>query len=335
MLSHKGLVTSVAQQVDGENPNLYLTSEDVSLCVLPMFHIYSLNTVLLCSLRVGAAILIMKKFEIVALMQLVQKYKVTFAPLVPPIVLSITKTSVAENYDLSSISKVMFGAAPMGKELEDAFRSLLPNAKLGQGYGMTEAGPVLSTSSAFAKEPFDIKMGSCGTVVRNSKLKILDPETGVSLPRNQPEEICIRGAQTMKGYLNDPEATDRTIDKECWLHTGDVGYIDNEDEIFTVDRLKEMIKYKGFQVVPAGLEAMLIIHPHISDAALVSMKDEVAGEVPIAFVVKSKGCEITEFEIKQYIARQVVFYKRINRVFFVDAIPRVPSGKILRMDLRP
>ncbi|XP_042482911.1 4-coumarate:CoA ligase 1-like [Macadamia integrifolia] len=334
MLSHKGLVTSVAQQVDGDNPNLYLTSQDVLLCVLPLFHIYSLNTVLLCGLRVGAAILIMRKFEIVALMELVQKYKVTFAPLVPPIVLSITKSSVAASYDLSSITKVMSGAAPMGKELEDALRDLLPNAKFGQGYGMTEAGPVLSMCSAFAKEPFDIKLGSCGTVVRNADLKILDPETGVTLPRNQPGEICIRGAQIMKGYLNDPEATERTIDKEGWLHTGDVGLIDDNDEMFIVDRLKEIIKYKGFQVAPAELEGMLIAHPQISDAAVVPMKDELAGEVPVAFVVKSNGYEITEDDIKKYISKQVVFYKRISRVFFIDAIPKAPSGKILRKDLR-
>ncbi|XP_043723009.1 4-coumarate--CoA ligase 2-like [Telopea speciosissima] len=334
MLSHKGLVTSVAQQVDGENPNLYLTTDDVLLCVLPLFHIYSLNTVLLCALRVGATILLMQKFEIVSLMELVQKYKVTFAPLVPPIVLSITKSSVAAKYDLSSITKVMSGAAPMGKELEDALRDLLPNAKFGQGYGMTEAGPVLSMCSAFAKEPFDIKLGSCGTVVRNADLKILDPETGVTLPRNQPGEICIRGAQIMKGYLNDPEATESTIDKEGWLHTGDVGFIDDDDEMFIVDRLKEIIKYKGFQVAPAELEGMLIAHPQISDAAVVPMKDEVAGEVPVAFVVKSNGYEITEDDIKQYISKQVVFYKRINRVFFTDAIPKAPSGKILRKELR-
>lgn len=132
MLSHKGLVTSVAQQVDGDNPNLYFNSEDVVMCVLPLFHIYSLNSVLLCALRVGAAILIMQKFEIITLMELVQKYKVTIAPFVPPIVLAIAKSPLVDNYDLSSIRTVMSGAAPMGKELEDTVRAKLPNAKLGQ-----------------------------------------------------------------------------------------------------------------------------------------------------------------------------------------------------------
>ncbi|KAI3967123.1 hypothetical protein MKX01_034927 [Papaver californicum] len=334
MLTHKSLITSVAQQVDGENPNLYFHSEDVILCVLPLFHIYSLNSVLLCGLRAGAAILIMQKFEIISLMELVQKYKVSIAPFVPPIVLAIAKSPVVDNYDLSSIRTVMSGAAPMGKELEDTVRAKLPNAKLGQGYGMTEAGPVLSMCLAFAKEPSEVKSGSCGTVVRNAEMKIVDPETGLSLQRHQSGEICIRGDQIMKGYLNDPEATKITIDKDGWLHTGDIGYIDDDEEIFIVDRLKELIKYKGFQVAPAELEAMLIAHPNINDAAVVSMKDEAVGEFPVAFVIRSNGSQITEQEIKKYISDQVVFYKRIHKVFFPESIPKAPSGKILRKDLR-
>ncbi|KAM3762436.1 hypothetical protein ACB098_01G345700 [Castanea mollissima] len=334
MLTHRGLVTSVAQQVDGENPNLYFHKEDVILCVLPLFHIYSLNSVFLCGLRVGAAILIMQKFEIVKLLELVEKFKVSIAPFVPPIVLAIAKSPEVNKYDLSSIRTVMSGAAPMGKELEDAVRAKLPNAKLGQGYGMTEAGPLLSMCLAFAKEPFEVKSGACGTVVRNAEMKIIDPETGASLPRNQAGEICIRGSQIMKGYVNDPEATKSTIDDEGWLHSGDIGYIDDDDELFIVDRLKELIKYKGFQVAPAELEAMLIAHPNISDAAVVPLKDEAAGEVPVAFVVKSNGSKISEEDIKQYVSRQVVFYKRINRVFFTDTIPKAPSGKILRKDLK-
>ncbi|GAB2246890.1 hypothetical protein Droror1_Dr00006772 [Drosera rotundifolia] len=334
MLTHKGLVTSVAQQVDGDNPNLYLHSEDVLLCVLPLFHIYSLNSVLLCGLRAGAAILIMQKFEIIKLMELVAKYKATIAPFVPPIVLAIAKSPDVDKYDLSSIRLIMSGAAPMGKELEDIVRAKLPNTVLGQGYGMTEAGPVLAMCLAFAKEPMEVKSGSCGTVVRNAELKIIDPETGASLPRNQPGEICIRGSQIMKGYLNDLIATKNTIDKDGWLHTGDIGYVDDDDEIFIVDRLKELIKYKGFQVAPAELEGMLINHPNISDAAVVAMKDEAAGEVPVAFVVRSNGSQISEDDIKHFISKQVVFYKRIGRVFFVDSIPKLPSGKILRKELR-
>ncbi|CAL9149228.1 4-coumarate--CoA ligase 1-like [Musa acuminata AAA Group] len=334
MLTHRSLITSVAQQVDGDNPNLYLHQDDVLLCVLPLFHIYSLNSVLLCGLRVGAAILIMRRFEVGPLLELVQRHRVTIAPFVPPIVLEFVKSPLVDGYDLSSIRMVMSGAAPMGKELEDKFMTKLPNAQLGQGYGMTEAGPVLSMCLAFAKEPFEVKSGACGTVVRNAEMKIVDPATGASLGSNQRGEICIRGAQIMKGYINDPEATRNTIDKDGWLHTGDIGYVDNDDEVFIVDRLKEIIKYKGFQVAPAELEALLITHPNIADAAVVPMKDEAAGEVPVAFVVRSNGSKISEDEIKQYISKQVVFYKRINKVFFTETIPKAPSGKILRKDLR-
>ncbi|CAN6177293.1 unnamed protein product [Urochloa humidicola] len=334
MLTHRSLVTSVAQQVDGENPNLYFSKEDVLLCVLPLFHIYSLNSVLLAGLRAGCAIVIMRKFEIGALVDLVRKHGVTVAPFVPPIVVEIAKSPRVGSDDLASIRMVMSGAAPMGKDLQDAFMAKIPNAVLGQGYGMTEAGPVLAMCLAFAKEPFEVKSGSCGTVVRNAELKIVDPDTGASLCRNQPGEICIRGEQIMKGYLNDPEATKNTIDKDGWLHTGDIGYVDDDDEIFIVDRLKEIIKYKGFQVPPAELEALLITHPEIKDAAVVSMKDELAGEVPVAFIIRTEDSEISGDEIKQFVAKEVVFYKRINKVFFTDSIPKNPSGKILRKDLR-
>ncbi|KAB5573056.1 hypothetical protein DKX38_000250 [Salix brachista] len=305
MLTHKGLITSVAQQVDGENPNLYFHSEDVILCVLPMFHIYALNSIMLCGLRVGASILILPKFEIGSLLGLIEKYKVSIAPVVPPVMLAIAKSADLDKHDLSSVRMLKSGGAPLGKELEDTVRAKFPQARLGQGYGMTEAGPVLAMCLAFAKEPFDIKPGACGTVVRNAEMKIVDPETGASLPRNQPGEICIRGDQIMKGYLNDPEATSRTIDKQGWLHTGDIGFIDDDDELFIVDRLKELIKYKGFQVAPAELEALLLAHPEISDAAVVGMKDEDAGEVPVAFAVKSEKSQVTEDEIKQYISKQV------------------------------
>ncbi|EOY10077.1 hypothetical protein SCA6_002610 [Theobroma cacao] len=334
VLTHKSLITSVAQQVDGENPNLYLKHDDVVLCVLPLFHIYSLNSVLLCALRAGAAVLLMQKFEIGALLELIQKHKVSVAAVVPPLVLALAKNPMVAQYDLSSIRVVLSGAAPLGKELEEALRGRVPQAVLGQGYGMTEAGPVLSMCLGFAKQPFPTKSGSCGTVVRNAELKVIDPETGCSLGYNQPGEICIRGSQIMKGYLNDTSATATTIDVEGWLHTGDIGYVDDGDEIFIVDRVKEIIKFKGFQVPPAELESLLVSHPSIADAAVVPQKDEVAGEVPVAFVVRSNGFELTEEAVKEFIAKQVVFYKKLHKVHFVHAIPKSPSGKILRKDLR-
>ncbi|XAR71532.1 Trans-feruloyl-CoA synthase [Bertholletia excelsa] len=334
ILTHKSLITSVAQQVDGDNPNLYLKEEDVVLCVLPLFHIFSLNSVLLCSLRAGSAVLLMHKFEIGTLLELIQRHRVSVAAVVPPLVLALAKNPMVASFDLSSIRMVLSGAAPLGKELEEALRSRVPQAIFGQGYGMTEAGPVLSMCLSFAKHPFPTKSGSCGTVVRNAQLKVIDPDSGSSLTRNQPGEICIRGQQIMKGYLNDEEATARTIDVDGWLHTGDIGYVDDDGEVFIVDRVKELIKFKGFQVPPAELEALLVSHPSIVDAAVVPQKDDVAGEVPVAFVVRSNGFQLSEDAVKEFIAKQVVFYKKLHKVYFVHAIPKSPSGKILRKDLR-
>ncbi|XP_034598868.1 4-coumarate--CoA ligase 1 isoform X2 [Setaria viridis] len=205
MLTHRSLSTSVAQQVDGDNPNIGFHSGDVILCSLPMFHIYSLNTIMMCGLRVGAAIVVMRRFALTAMMKLVERHRITIAPLVPPIVVDVAKSGEAAAHDLSSVRMVLSGAAPMGKDIEDAFMAKLPGAVLGQGYGMTEAGPVLSMCLAFAKEPFRVKSGACGTVVRNAELKIIDPNTGKSLGRNQPGEICIRGQQIMKVNVFDLE----------------------------------------------------------------------------------------------------------------------------------
>lgn len=334
VLTHGGQVSGVAQQVDGANPNLYMRPGDVALCVLPLFHIFSLNSVLLCALRAGAAVMLMPKFEMGAMLEGIQRWRVTVAAVVPPLVLALAKNPALEKYDLSSIRIVLSGAAPLGKELVDALRARLPQAVFGQGYGMTEAGPVLSMCPAFAKEPSPAKPGSCGTVVRNAELKVVDPDTGLALGRNLPGEICIRGPQIMKGYLNDPEATARTVDVDGWLHTGDIGYVDDDDEVFIVDRVKELIKFKGFQVPPAELEALLVAHPSIADAAVVPQKDDAAGEVPVAFVVRGKDSDIAEEAIKEFISKQVVFYKRLHKVYFTHSIPKSASGKILRRELR-
>lgn len=201
VLTHKNLITSIAQQVDGENPNIHVKPNDVVICVLPLFHIFSLNSVLLCSIRSGCTVLLMKKFEITLFLELIQKHHVSIALVVPPLVLALMKNPKVENYDLSSIRMVHCGAAPLGKDLEITLRERLPQAIFGQGYGMTEAGPVLTMCPTFAKHPFPSKSGSCGTIVRNAEIKIIDPETTVSLRRNHPGEICIRGEEIMKGII--------------------------------------------------------------------------------------------------------------------------------------
>ncbi|MED6150519.1 4-coumarate--CoA ligase 3 [Stylosanthes scabra] len=339
ILTHRRLITNVAQTVDGENPNLNMKEEDVVLCVLPLFHIYALHSVMLCSMRVGCRILLMEKFEMRALLELVEKHRVSVVMAVPPLLAALSKNPMVEEYNLSSIRMVMSGGALLSKDIEEAFRSRLPQTILGQALGMTESGPVIAMPLGFAKHPMPMKLESCGSLIRNAKMKIIDPLTGSSLPYNTSGEICIRGAQIMKGYLNDEKATAEAIDDEGWLHTGDIGYVDNNDEIFIVDRLKELIKFKAFQVAPAELEGLLKSHPSIEDAAVVPQKDDVAGEVPVAFVVRSSSNNgnfdlITEDAIKDFIAKQVVFYKKLKRVIFIDEIPKSAIGKILRKELK-
>ncbi|XLS84603.1 hypothetical protein HN51_034769 [Arachis hypogaea] len=307
ILTHRSLVTNVAQQVEGENPNLHLKEEDVVLCVLPLFHIYALHCVMLCSMRVGCKVLLMEKFEMRAMLEVVEKQRVSVVMAVPPLVVALSKNPAVEEYELSSIRMAL---------------------------GMTESGPVISMSLSFAKYPMTTKLGSCGTVIRNAEMKIIDPLTGSSLFYNTPGEICIRGQQIMKGYLNNEKATAEAIDEEGWLHTGDIGYVDDDDELFVVDRLKELIKFKAFQVAPVELEVLLMTHPSIQDAAVVPQQDDVAGEVPVAFVVRSSNDPITEDAVKDFIAKQVVFYKRLHRVIFIDAIPKSSMGKILRKELK-
>ncbi|MED6179906.1 4-coumarate--CoA ligase 3 [Stylosanthes scabra] len=339
ILTHRSLITNVAQTVDGKNPNLHMKEDDVVLCVLPLFHIYALHSVMLCSMRVGCRILLMEKFEMRALLELVEKHRVTIVMAVPPLVAALSKNPMVEEYDLSSIRMVMSGGALLSKDIEEAFHSKLPQTILGQALGMTESGPVIGMPLGFAKHPMTTKLESCGSLIRNAEMKIVEPLTGSSLPYNTSGEICIRGEQIMKGYLNDEKATAEAIDEEGWLHTGDIGYVDNNDEIFIVDRLKEIIKFKGYQVAPAELEGLLRSHHSIEDAAVVSQKDDVAGEVPVAFVVRSSSNNgnfdlITEDAIKDFIAKQVVFYKRLKRVIFINEIPKSAIGKILRKELK-
>src|SRR5207237_933198 len=199
-----------------------------------------------------------------------------------------------------------------------------------QGYGMTETSPVTHSSPA---DPAKMKLGSIGPPAPNTECKLVDPATGAKLGPNHEGEVCVRGPQNMKGYLNNPEATARTIDKAGWLHTGDIGYADEDGYFYIVDRLKELIKYKGFQVAPAELEAVLLTHPAVADAAVVPSPDEEAGEVPKAFVVlKTDGAHAapTAAELMSFVAAQVGPYKKVRRLEFVAQIPKSPSGKILR-----
>jgi acyl-CoA synthetase (AMP-forming)/AMP-acid ligase II len=320
MLTHYNMVANLYQLERHDQ-----TSErDTLLAVLPFFHIYGMNVIMNTGLFKGATIVTMPRFEMEQFLCAMQTHHVTRAHLVPPIILALAKQAVVDDYDLSSLEIIMSGAAPLGGELSSACTERL-DCTIKQGYGLTETSPVTHMCSEVRDE---IKCGSIGQCIPNTLCKIVDLETGAELAANQEGELWIHGPQVMKGYLNRPEATAHTVDAQGWLHTGDIGYADDDGHFFIVDRAKELIKYKGFQVAPAELEAILLSHPMIADAAVVPFPDEEAGEVPKAFVVR-RG-DVAAREIQQYVAERVAPYKKIRELEFIEQIPKSPSGKILR-----
>jgi acyl-CoA synthetase (AMP-forming)/AMP-acid ligase II len=320
MLTHHNLVANICQ-MEGLD---YFYETDTLICVLPLFHIYGLVVVLNMGLYTGATIVTMPRFELEAFLQAAQDYEVSLAHLVPPIVLMLSKNPVVDNYKLPKLKMIFSGAAPLGEELTRACMERL-GCSIRQGYGMTETSPVTHSSPA---PPRAIKFGSVGVPAPNTECRIIDLDTGAALGADQKGEVCVRGPQIMKGYLNRPDATTQTIDPDGWLHTGDIGYADEDGHFFIVDRAKELIKYKGFQVPPAELEAVLLTHPCVADAAVIPCPDEEAGEVPKGFIVLRQETEAEA--ILEFVAERVAPHKRIRYLEFVDKIPKSPSGKILR-----
>lgn len=320
MLTHYNLVANLCQ-MEGLQ---YFTEDDTLICVLPLFHIYGLVVVLNMGLYQGATIVTVPRFELEPFLQTIQDYGVTLTHLVPPIVLALSKHPVVDNYDLSKLRTIFSGAAPLDEHLTRACMQRL-GCDVRQGYGMTETSPVTHSSPA---DPMQVKLGSVGVPAPNTECKIIDLATGELLGPNQEGEVCVRGPQVMIGYLNRPEATAATIDAEGWLHTGDIGYADDDGHFYIVDRAKELIKYKGFQVAPAELEALLLTHSCVADVAVVPYPDEEAGEVPKAFVVLRE--EISAAQLMNFVAERVAPYKKIRQLEFIDKIPKSPAGKILR-----
>jgi acyl-CoA synthetase (AMP-forming)/AMP-acid ligase II len=320
MLTHYNLVANV-RQMEGL---CYFYETDTLICVLPLFHIYGLVVVLNMGLYNGVKIVLMPRFDLESFLKAVQDYEVTLAHLVPPIILALSKNPVVDNYKFPKLHTLFSGAAPLGEELTRACMERL-GVNIRQGYGMTETSPVTHSSPA---PPMTAKFGSVGVPAPNTECKIVDLETGEALGAGQRGEVCVRGPQVMKGYLNRPDATAQTIDADDWLHTGDIGYFDEDGHFFIVDRAKELIKYKGLQVAPAELEAVLLSHPSIADAAVIPYPDDEAGEVPKAVLVLRQP--VDPEEILQFVAERVAPHKRIRYLEFIDKIPKSPSGKILR-----
>jgi acyl-CoA synthetase (AMP-forming)/AMP-acid ligase II len=317
MLTHRNLVANLVQVQHA----LASTPDDVLIAVLPFFHIYGQTVIMNLALRHGGKVVTMPRFELDQFLGLIAEHRVTRAYVVPPIALALAKHPAVDEADLSSLELIMSGAAPLGAELADQVEQRV-GCPVMQGYGLTETSPV---THLVPPEHSHGRGGKIGLPLPNTECRVVDPESGEDVAHG---ELWIRGPQVMKGYLNNPEATAATVDADGWLHTGDVAEVDEDGYFEIVDRLKELIKYKGFQVPPAELEKLLISHPQVSDAAVIGIPDEEAGELPKAFVVA--GDDVSDFEIMEFVAERVSPQKRIRLLERVEEIPKSPSGKILR-----
>ena len=323
MLTHRNLVANVLQfeAVDDASP------DDVLIAVLPFFHIYGMTLLVNAALRTGQTVVTMPRFDLAQFLQLMQDHKVNKAFLVPPILVALAKHPMVDDVDLSALVRVVSGAAPLGDELAEAVRQRL-GCEVKQGYGMTEASPVTHYVPA-DRTPWT-KYGSVGPVVPGVEAMLVDVDTGEEVADGERGELWVRGPNVMAGYLNNPDATAHTLDDDGWLHTGDVAVVDADGDFTIVDRVKELIKYKGYQVPPAELEALLLGHDAIADAAVIPVPDEEAGEIPKAYVVVKPGHDLSADDVMGFTAERVAPYKKVRQVAFVDEIPKSASGKILR-----
>ena len=328
MLTHRNLVANICQ-IQGlhDYTAVPIDADDVVLGLLPFFHIYGMVVIMLAALHQGATVVTMPRWDLEQFLQFRQQYGITYANVVPPIVMALAKHPVVERYDMGGLRGLMSGAAPMGAAVARLAAQRLGCAVM-QGYGMTELSPV---SHSNPDPPETIDMASVGPPIPNTECRLIDVATGEDVAEGGTGELLVRGPQVMKGYLNDPDATAATLDDEGWLHTGDIATVDERGYFSVVDRVKELIKFKGFQVAPAELEALLIGHPDIADAAVIGSPDPSAGEVPKAFIVA--GGQISADEIMAFVAERVAPHKKVRKVEFVSEIPKAASGKILRREL--
>ena len=317
MLTHRNLVANLVQ-IDAFEQHDFRAF----IAVLPLFHIYGMNVIMNFGLMRGATLVTLPRFELEPFLKALQDWPITVAHIVPPIAVVLAKHPAVDQYDLRHVTCLFSGAAPLGPELTHALRARL-NVTTRQGYGLTETSP-----AAYYTPPGGERAGKVGVLVAGTECRVVDVDTGRDVLPGEAGEVWIRGPQVMKGYLNNPDATAATIDANGWLHTGDIGTVDDEGYLTVVDRLKELIKVKGFQVAPAELESLLMGHPQIADVAVIPVADDEAGEVPKAFVV-ARG-PVTADEVISFIHPQVAPYKRLRYVEFIDSIPKSPSGKILR-----
>lgn len=327
MLTHRSIATNLAQLA----PLVSNGPDDRVLAVLPFFHIYGLTALMNAPLRNGATVVVLPRFDLKQFLATIEQHRITAVYVAPPIVLALAKHPLVADYDLSSLRYLVSAAAPLDAELAAACSRRLGLPPVLQAYGMTELSPGTHCVPLDTPNP---PPGAVGKLIPNTEMRLVSLETGEDVGPGESGEILIRGPQVMKGYLGRPAETDAMIDPEGWLHTGDIGRTDGDGWLHVVDRVKELIKYKGYQVAPADLEALLLGHDAIADAAVIGVEDEDGNEVPKAFVVRQRGARLSEDEVIAYVAGQVAPYKKVRRVEFLASVPRATTGKILRRELR-
>ncbi|MEU5714799.1 4-coumarate--CoA ligase family protein [Streptomyces sp. NPDC020403] len=329
MLTHRSIGTNLEQL----RPFVPIGEGDRILAVLPFFHIYGLTALMNAPLRFGATVVVLPRFDLAQFLDAIQTHRISGLYVAPPIVLALAKHPMVDAYDLSSLRYIVSAAAPLDAGLAAACSARLGLPPVRQAYGMTELSP--GTHVVPLDEP-NPPPGTVGKLLPSTEMRIVSlVDPGADVEAGTDGEILIRGPQVMKGYLGRPDATAGMIDEDGWVHTGDIGRVDADGWLYVVDRVKELIKYKGYQVAPAELEALLLGSDAIADAAVIGVRDDTGNEVPKAFVVRSpQSPGLTGDDVMAYVAERAAPYKKVRQVEFVDAVPRAASGKILRRELR-
>ncbi len=326
MLTHHNLTSNVEQFVRRAE-EAAPQHDDVVLVHLPLFHIYGMNVLMNPAIAVGSVQMMMGRFDIDEFLSLLARRRVTALYTAPPVCVALSRYPGVREHDLSALRMMLVGAAPLSADLQDRVQEVM-GVPVIQGYGLTETSPV--TNADFI-EPDRRRAGSIGPGIADTEQKVVDLESGESeVPFGEPGELLIRGPQVMKGYFNNPRETAETFTADGWLRTGDIVRMDEDGYLWILDRKKELIKYKGFQVPPAELEGLLLEHEAVADCAVIGKADPEAGEIPKAFVVLKDGAQAGAEELMQFVAGRVATFKQVREVEMLDSIPKNPSGKILR-----
>ncbi|AWB84517.1 AMP-binding protein [Corynebacterium liangguodongii] len=326
VLTHRNLVANILQSNDMLARNGVRRGAK-TLAVLPFSHIYGFTIILLGPLLNRQHLYTLPKFDMDHFLRAHDEYGIELTFAAPPMAIPLAKDPAINPEWFANLDLLMCGAAPLSEATLRAVEERL-NTRVIQGWGMTEASPLVTANVRHETSP-----SSVGKPIPNTELRIVDPDTLEDLAPGDRGEVLVRGPQVMSGYLNNDEANAATLIEGGWLRTGDIAYFDEDMDLHIVDRAKEVIKYKGYQVAPAELEALILTHPAVKDVGVVGVERD-GLEIPRAFVVKQDGAELGEAELMGWVADRVTPYKKVRAVDFIDAIPKNPSGKILRRELR-